>query len=151
MKYIFLLSALLVSDIASAQPAEWNQLNNDSYISFASSNIRFAQTPVPQLKQQNQWNAVAWRGEKVHTQILVWSNQNIAKLSVAISGLTNKKDNKITAKNITAGFLSYVITDEFAGGCGNRKPQDFDSSLVADVIDPITSKQLIKKSCSQCG
>ncbi|WP_301923608.1 hypothetical protein [Ferruginibacter sp.] len=50
MKYIFLLSALLVSDIASAQPAKWNQLNNDSYISFASSNIRFAQTPVPQLK-----------------------------------------------------------------------------------------------------
>jgi hypothetical protein len=146
MKYIFLLSALLVSDIASAQPAEWNQLNNDSYISFASSNIRFAQTPVPQLKQQNLWEAVAWRGEKVHTQILVWSNQNIAKLSVAISGLTNKKDNKITAKNITAGFLRYVITDEFAGGCGNRKPQDFDSSLVADVIDPITSIAVIKKN-----
>ena len=146
MKYIFLLSAFLVSGIAYAQPAAWSQLNNDINISFASSNIRFAQAQPPQLNQQNQWESVAWRGEKVHTQILVWSNRDIAKLSVGISDLTNEKDKRIAAKNSTAGFLRYVITDEFAGGCGDRKPQDFDSSLVADPIDPVTSIAVMKKN-----
>ena len=30
--------------------------------------------------------------------------------------------------------MHYVITDEFGGGCGYRKPEDFKSSLVADPI-----------------
>ena len=32
-------------------------------------------------------------------------------------------------------FIKYVITDEFAGGCGHRKPEDFVSSLAADALE----------------
>ncbi|NLC50516.1 MAG: DUF4091 domain-containing protein [Bacteroidales bacterium] len=33
--------------------------------------------------------------------------------------------------------MRYVLTDEFAGGCGYRKPEDFAVSLSADVLDNI--------------
>ena len=98
------------------------------------------------MKQQNEWNVVAWKGEKVHTQILVWSNQDISKLNVGLSGLVSEKGKRIGVKNITSGFLRYVITDEFGNGCGYRKPNDFDSSLVADLIDPVSSVAVQKNN-----
>src|SRR5690606_6346476 len=36
-------------------------------------------------------------------------------------------------------FVKYILTDEFAEGCGYRKPEDFASSLAADGLDPVTS------------
>lgn len=146
MKNLFFLAACLVSLLAHAQHPEWNQLKNTINVSFASSNARFAQDQLPQVKPQNEWNAVAWKGEKIHTQILVWSNQDILNLSVSISDLTNENGKRIEARNITTGFLRYVITDEFAGGCGYRKSKDFDSSLAADPIDPISSIAVKKKN-----
>jgi hypothetical protein len=146
MKYIFLLAAFLVWTIACAQPATWSQLNNNINVSFASSNTRFAQQQLPQVKQQEEWKAVAWRGEKVHTQILVWSNRDIVNLSAITGDLVNEKQKRIAAKNITTGFLRYVVTDEFADGCGYRKPKDFDSSLVADRIDAVDSVAVIKNN-----
>ncbi len=146
MKNIFLLAALLVWDIAHAQTATWNQLNNDINVSFASSNTRFAQQQLPQVKQQNEWKAIAWRGEKVHTQILVWGNKDIVHLSAIASDLVNEKQQRIEAKHITTGFLRYVVTDEFADGCGYRKPKDFDSSLVADPIDAVASVAVSKNN-----
>ena len=146
MKKIFFLAAFIITGVAQAQFHGWDQLNNTIHVSFANSNIRFAQEQLPQVNQQNEWKATAWRGEKVHTQILVWGNHDIAKLSVSTGDLTNEKGKRIEAKNITTGFLRYVITDEFAGGCGYRKSKDFDSSLVADPIDPVASIAVKKKN-----
>lgn len=138
MKNIILLAIFLVSATVHTQSTEWNQLDKDINISFASSNVRFAQELPPQVKQQDEWKAIAWRGEKVHTQILVWGNKDISNLSVTASDLVNEKVSSIETKNITTGFLRYVITDEFGEGCGHRKPKDFDSSLVADPINPVS-------------
>ena len=48
----------------------------------------------------------------------------------------------ISKENIRTGFVRYVITDELnkdgLGACGYRNSADFDSTLVADVIDHIT-------------
>src|SRR5690606_17271009 len=42
----------------------------------------------------------------------------------------------------SARFVRYVMTDEFAGGCGHRKPEDFAASLASDMLDNLKSFDL---------
>lgn len=133
--------------IPSAKAGEsWTKMSASVAVSFASSNIRYAKDIVPEAALQKSWDAIAWRGEKVHTQLLVWAKLNIPSVSYTISALKNEKGKTIPGSAIKAGFVRYVITDEFAGGCGYRKPQDFDSSIVADGIDTITGIALKEKN-----
>jgi hypothetical protein len=116
---------------------EWSKLSNAVTVSFVSDNIRFPKKSVPSVSHQMNWEATAWKGEKVHTQILVWTTELIPKLGFTVSDLMDEKGNRIDNKNITPGFLRYVMTDEFGKGCDSRKGTDYDSSLVADPIDII--------------
>lgn len=120
---------------SAATVKDWAAMPQPVMVSFANSNTRYAKTVVPLKSIQKNWNTTAWKGEKVHTQLLVWANKPVARLTYTLGKLTNEKGQQIPAENVSAGFVRYVITDEFAGGCGYRKPVDFDSSLVADAID----------------
>ncbi|GGK83420.1 glycoside hydrolase domain-containing protein [Rufibacter glacialis] len=134
----FILCLVLAGTSLRAQQkgkSAWAALRKPVNVSFASSDTRFAQDQVPQVPQQTKWNPIAWKGEKVHTQVLVWANKKIPKLKVSFSALEDGKGNRIAASHLTAGAVRYVITDEFGKGCGHRKTTDFDSSLVADPID----------------
>lgn len=137
--FILLFLALSVAHHLSAQqqPAAWTSLKKPVSVSFANGDTRYAQDQVPTLTQQNTWEATAWKGEKVHTQLLVWARREVPQVRVNVSDLKDGKGNRIASDKITTGFLRYVITDEFGGGCGFRKPEDFDSSLVADAIDTV--------------
>ena len=79
----------------------------------------------------------SWRGEKIHTQILVWTKIKVPKLSFNTGDLVNEKGGKISSKNVKAAFVRYTMTDEFGRGCDRRKTSDYDSSLVEDPIDLI--------------
>lgn len=115
----------------------WSALRNPVNVSFASSSVRYAKEDVPATGLQPSWNTSAWRGERVHTQLLVWTNRELPAVSYTIGKLTGPGQHSIPAENISAGFIRYVMTDEFAAGCSNRKPADFDSSLAPDAIDII--------------
>jgi hypothetical protein len=124
-------------DPAKTITEEWSRLSNDINVSFASDNVRYPRKTAPTISTQTNWNATAWKGEKVHTQILVWTKTNILDLSFQVNNLVTEKGDSIDSKNITMGFVRYVMTDEFGGGCDHRKPSDYDSSLVEDPIDII--------------
>src|SRR5699024_3522477 len=59
-----------------------------------------------------------------------------------LSDLTSPNGYKIAEAAIQARFVRYVMTDEFAEGCGHRQKADYDSSLVADMLDPLPSMDL---------
>ncbi|WP_293308784.1 DUF4091 domain-containing protein [Pedobacter sp. UBA5917] len=117
---------------------DWNKTAGGLNISFANSNARFAREVPPIGSIQNTWNAKAWKGEKIHTQLLLWTNAKKSNISIQFSDLKDNKGNLLKKEYITSGFVKYVITDEFRDGCGYRKPADFDSSYVADLIDTKT-------------
>lgn len=114
---------------------EWNNAAEGLNISFANSNLRFAKEVPPAVSIQNTWNTAAWKGEKVHTQLLLWTKAKHTNISIQVSDLKDQQGNSIKKENITSGIIKYVITDEFRDGCGYRKAADFDSSYVADLID----------------
>ncbi|MCJ7696031.1 MAG: hypothetical protein MUO40_11500, partial [Anaerolineaceae bacterium] len=45
----------------------------------------------------------------------------------------------IEADQIELSSIQYVMTDEFAEGCGKTGIQSYDSSLVADLLHPLNS------------
>jgi len=113
----------------------WENMPKATAVSFATSSRRFQKELPPAIVQQNTWAVKAWKNEKVHTQVLTWSKQELSGLTVTVSDLKDQKGNTIEKKHITTGFLEYVLTDEFRDGCGYRKSADFDSSYVADRIN----------------
>ncbi|MCK4919428.1 MAG: DUF4091 domain-containing protein [Bacteroidales bacterium] len=116
---------------------EWKKVPNAVNVSYASDNVRYAKEKVPLTSLQNLWEATAWRGEKVHTQILVWTKKDIESLSFQLQDLTDENGNKFSADNIKAAFVRYTMADDFGGACGPRDLSVDDSSLVADPIDII--------------
>jgi hypothetical protein len=101
---------------------------------FVSSNIRYRRDSAAEALPQSSIALAAWKGEKVHAQLSVRSNKKVDAVRVAVGDLRSKSGSRIAKANILAGFVGYVMTDEYGEGCGYRKPQDFDSSLVADPI-----------------
>lgn len=142
------VSSILLVAICTILAAEAVSQKLVNYVSFVNSNIRYPQDKLPQVNQARKWFATGWKGEKVHTQFVVYSNMDITNLSATVSDLTSETGNKITRNNISTGFLRYVMTDEFRDGCGYRKPADFDSSLVEDAIDP-AAVTLVSKNTLQ--
>lgn len=125
------------SDREAAAAGNWSALRNAVNVSFARSSKRYAKEDVPDLVPQRHWRTPAWRGERVHTQVLIWTNSELPEVRVESGGLKGPRGQMIPAEQVSAAFIRYVMTDEFAGGCGHRKPADFDSSLSADPIDII--------------
>jgi hypothetical protein len=124
---------------------EWDKLNEDLHVSFGSINDSYKKHTVPFQSPKNEITLHAWKGEIVSAQLVAWSKVNIEALETELTDLKSK-DSKIEATNMQTRFVRYVITDLFSGGCGYRKPVDFDSSLVADALDPIARMDLIGKS-----
>ncbi len=118
-------------------------------VSFASSSVRYNNESILQVKTSREWKTSAWKAEKVHTQILVWDAKTSGTISVTVSDLKTKQGQVIGKQNISTGFVQQVMTDEFKGGCGYRTPADFDSSLVADIINTTIKNVALDKDALQ--
>ena len=142
LKSMLLLVLVLpyVSFLPAGNGAENDKPGNTppvfSGVAFVGSNIRFVKDSVKAFVTSVDWQVAAWKGEKVHTQILISTEKDLANCSVIASPLKDKKGTIIPVKT---GFVRYVLTDEFGDGCGGRKPGDFDSSYAADPIDTASS------------
>lgn len=132
----------------------WSNVKG-TYISWGSTNTRYEKSVVPQIKVVFKNKLTAWKGERVSTQAVIWTRNNISSLNYELTDLKNKKGNYlIPASAITSGFVRYVMTDELnkdkKGACGNRPdPTLFDSSLVADPIDHHLKSISVDKMNSQ--
>lgn len=134
---------------AVVQGVQWGSMKNNVQVCFANSNTRYAQNIFPEINQQNNFTLTAWKGEKVHTQIITWSKSGVASVRVSASDLKAGNGRIISKRNISIGFVGYVMTDEFKDGCGYRKPENFDSSMVADPINTMASSVALKKNTVQ--
>ncbi len=119
----------------AARAERWSKMPAKEIVAFGTSSTRYTQDIPPASHLSATWKASGWKNEKLRTQIVVASKTPIKNLSVTSGKLSDQKGNTIAAKNISVGFVQYVITDEFRNGCGYRKSTDFDSSEVADMIN----------------
>jgi hypothetical protein len=120
---------------------EWSKVKTDINVSFASDNVRYPKEKVPAVSSK-ELTIRAWKGEKVHTQILVWTKKTIHDITCQSGDLSDEKGHKIKSENIKAAFVRYVMTDEFGEGCDERTPAKYSASLVEDPIDIIDKMEV---------
>lgn len=166
MKYLYFVTLLLLGHDLLAQDVslslqkktllpvaenalQWQQLKSPVVVGFVNSNVHYSQDRVPETQVQKSNLLTAWKGEKVHAQLAVWSRMDVPKVTVTVSDLKAKNGCSISRAAVRTGFVGYVWTDEFGNSCGHRRPMDFDSSLVADPINTSQSFVTLKKNTLQ--
>ncbi len=115
----------------------WSPMKGKVSVSFASDNVRYPKEEIPAIPMRTTWEMQAWKGEEVHTQLLVWTGKDIPRVSFKVNDLVSAKGDRIPAGNIHPAFVRYTMADNFGGGCADRDLAEDDSSLVADPIDII--------------
>lgn len=119
--------------------SDWSNAPQGLNASFASTGIRFVKSKIPNVGPKNTWEATAWRGERLSAQLVLWSNDSISNVRANVSEFESGSGDKLGVECTKARFVKYVITDEFADGCGHRKPEDYAASLAADALDTVAS------------
>lgn len=132
------------SDGVKANKELWQQLEQRLYVSWASRDVHYVKTAIPQLRVKSDTIVYAWRGERVGVEAVLFSPVYVRKLSLRTSDWvktqmvngqwsTVNDGAVIPAEQCTARFLRYVLTDDFKT-CGTH-PSDLSPYLVPDVID----------------
>ena len=168
MKKIFLMAAMLlsltsmraqqVSEIYEELPnpvatdaSKWAKVTNP-IIAWGSTDVRYNKELPASVTPVSIMNLTGWMGEKLSAQFVISTNRDLKNVSVEVSDIL-AKNYKISKWNTERGFVRYVMTDELnkdgKGTCGYRNNADFDSTLVADVIDHITPALDIKANTTQ--
>ena len=169
MKKIFLLAAMFLSltgmkaqqvsglyeelpNPVATDASKWTKVTNP-IIAWGSTDVRYNKELPASVTPVAIMNLTAWMGEKVSAQLVISTNRDLKNVSVEVSDIL-AKNYKISKWNTERGFVRYVMTDELnkdgKGGCGRRPNKaDWDSTLVADVIDHVTPALDIKANTTQ--
>ncbi len=124
----------------------WDQVSSGLHASVGSAYVRYPKHQVPVTEIKNTWKGSGWKGERVAAQLILWSADSVRQVLPEFSDFRSENGHVMPASIAEARFVRYVITDEFAGGCGRRKPEDFAASLSADVLDTVHCFNMEKQS-----
>lgn len=130
-----------MSDPTADTLSDWSNVTEGLHSSFVTIDKRYPKSVNPQFEASVQQTLVGWKGERLSAQLLLWTTAEIEEVSVELSDFKGEVET-LPAKIGQAHFVRYVMTDEFAGGCGYRKPEDFAASLSADMLDNIECMDL---------
>jgi len=124
----------------------WAKVPYGLHATFVSPDAHFIRSAPPEQRQRfGNWQTIALRGERVHTQALLWASEGVDNVRLHVGDLLHESGRIIPAEHIQANFTRYVLTDDIEldrlkNGCGI--PAGLDSLLVADVLDPATNLAL---------
>ena len=116
----------------------WTASKNQIQLNFIDTDYSLKKhLPPTKTQQKTNWQAKAWKNEKISTQLALWgSHEKLDNSNIKIT-LTDLKSGKgkISKENIQLTPISYVLTDDpskLRQGCGINVV--LDSLLVADRI-----------------
>lgn len=130
-----------LSDPASDTLSDWSAVPEGLHASFVSIDKRYPKSLKPTIPVRTEQKIQGWKGETVSAQLLLWTADSLSSVQIDFSDFRNEQ-NKLPARIAGARFVRYVMTDEFAGGCGKRDPEDYASSLSADALDNVVCMNL---------
>ena len=125
------------ADPSPDQTVLWGAVKSGLHASLGSIDRRYPKHALPQVKSIHTWSGTAWRGERISCQLVLWSKDEVPKITCEFSDFIGGNNQKLPSQIAQARFVRYVLTDEFAGGCSRRQPKDYTSSLSPDVLDSV--------------
>ncbi len=134
------------SDPNPDKTANWTAVPKGLNAAFASPLIRFPKHAIPEIEPLTTCNLSGWKGERVYIQLVMWTTDSIENIEFNFSVFNSGLNKKLPGTIAKAQFVSYVLTDEYGGGCDTRKPEDFKSSLSPDILDNAQSFSMSPKT-----
>ncbi len=134
-----------LADPTSDTLSDWSKTGPGLHCSFVTVDKRFPRSVVPDVEIRKAAALSGWRGERVSAQVLLWTTGPVKGARIGISEFKSARGN-LPASIASARFVRYVMTDEFAGGCGHRKPENFAASLSPDMLDDLEEFHLEAKN-----
>ena len=124
----------------------WSKLPSPTSLSWASTDVRYPKLSIPAVEKTSRYRAKAWKGERVNAQAVLWTNVRLSGATISVSDLKSGSF-VIPSSAVTTNFVRYVMTDELnkdrTSGCGKRPNRaEWDSSLVADVLDIVKTRDI---------
>lgn len=114
---------------------------------------RYRKESHPKLHKKS-LRLTGWKGERVSAQLVITSPEPLDSVQVEMSALQNRRHALLDDARVMRGFVRYVMTDglnkDGKGTCGLRPDlSQFDSTLVADPIDPLTAQLSMQARTTQ--
>ena len=119
-----------------ADPSLWQKTEAGLNISFASVDERYKRDTPPQITTLDQWNGIGWRGEKIHTQFLFWSDKDIEDISWKFSEFKDSAGQSLDSNSFEIKAVRYVLSDGFLQGCGYRNKDTIQAHIEGDLLEP---------------
>lgn len=111
----------------------WEHVDKGLNVSFASSNNAYSRSIPPTTGFLDTVRLNAWRGEEVHTTILLWSNQDIGEVEIITEA--DPQNSAPGISNVQHRVVKYVLSDEFINGCGKRDKDTIAAHLSPDILE----------------
>jgi hypothetical protein len=93
-------------------PEAWTNEKHGLHAAFGSEAQLYFRTEVPESESEtNSWKATGWRGERLNTQILIWSPDTLSQVRFAINDLKNKQGKILSKNNIQLNMVRYVVAN----------------------------------------
>ncbi|NPV46705.1 MAG: DUF4091 domain-containing protein [Armatimonadetes bacterium] len=103
---------------AADRTRRWSAVPAGLQAGWGSTDVRYPRNEPPQADEA--WSSVAWRGQRVSGQLLLWTRAGAAQVRLAPEPLRSRSGSVIPAAAISARFVRYVLAD---------------GKLVPDVLD----------------
>lgn len=113
----------------------YNILGQSLNGSFESKFKRYKKNEAFSGNETQNWNATAWKGERIHKQIVLWSNANINDLNYTVGDFRNGSE-ILNTSNVKLRFCKYVKGDPQARSC-SEYPAHPNAVEIADVLSDV--------------
>ena len=116
----------------------WAEQRGGLHVSFVSTDRAWFRAEAPQVKETDTWNAAGWKGERLNTELLVWSPDTLEQVRVITSDLKNANGKTISRKHVTLNLVRYVLSNYPYGAkdavCGSSPYKN--GYLMPDRFEP---------------
>lgn len=92
-------------------PSLWMKQKRGLNVSFGSTDQLYMRSEVPLEKPQVLWEDAGWRGERLNTQILIWSPDSLKQIRLHLNDLSDGKGNSIGANDMKLSLVRYVLSN----------------------------------------
>jgi hypothetical protein len=132
-----------------SNPLQWASQKTGLNVSFASTDELYLRAEIPQLQKVTQlWESTGWRGERLNSQILVWSPDTIEQVRLSVNDLKDTNGNILSKENIRLTLVRYVLSNYpyNAKNVSCDVPMSDSAYLLPDRLEPLDRFELLGKS-----
>lgn len=121
------------------EAAAWDDVYEGLDGAWASIDLRYSRSRRPEVEGVEIMPLVAWRGERVSAQLLLWSGEGVQDVQCEVERFSSKKGDVLPASIAQLRFVRYTLANKPFTTKG-------DAMLVADMLDSVKSMDVAPRT-----